>query len=367
MHVTNRQNDPVRVLYMNPIGRIGGAERMLLASVGAIRGAMPSADVHVILLADGPLREKLCNLGAVVSIIELPGQLHRLGDSPSSSSGKWLERAKLLGRLLLAMPSLRQHLRALRTLVKKFQPTLVHSNGLKTHLLTRLAVDGSVPCFWHLHDFYGSRSVARMLLRFAIRPSVIGIAISDSVAADARRALPHLQTTTILNAVDASRFTADGLRCDLDQAAGQSRDVEPSLRVGLLATYARWKGHATFLEAASLTFRRRPDLKIIWYIIGGPIYHTKAQYDETELREIVRHKGLEGRVTLVPFQDDTAAVYRALDIVVHASTEPEPFGLSIVEGMLSARPVIVSAAGGASELFTPDANAIEVSPGDADA
>jgi len=55
---------------------------------------------------------------------------------------------------------------------------------------------------------------------------------------------------------------------------------------------------------------------------------------------------------------------RALDVVVHASTQPEPFGLVIAEGMASGRAVIVSRAGGAEELVTDGVDALSHTPGD---
>src|SRR5712692_6438072 len=67
----------------------------------------------------------------------------------------------------------------------------------------------------------------------------------------------------------------------------------------------------------------------------------------------------------IGFQEHLAPIYQALDVVVHASTQPEPFGLTIVEAMACARPVIVSRAGGAAELFTHDHDAVGVPPGDA--
>ena|SRR5690348_11003706 len=76
--------------------------------------------------------------------------------------------------------------------------------------------------------------------------------------------------------------------------------------------------------------------------------------------------GLEGSVGLVPFQADAAAVYRGLDIVVHASERPEPFGRTIVEGMASGRPVIVARAGGAAELFSEGKSALGHDPGNAE-
>jgi glycosyltransferase involved in cell wall biosynthesis len=55
---------------------------------------------------------------------------------------------------------------------------------------------------------------------------------------------------------------------------------------------------------------------------------------------------------------------RSLDVVVHASTEPEPFGMVIIEGMACRRAVIASQAGGASELFVDEQTALGHPPGD---
>ena len=56
---------------------------------------------------------------------------------------------------------------------------------------------------------------------------------------------------------------------------------------------------------------------------------------------------------------------RALDIVVHASTQPEPFGMVIIEGMACGKAVIAGQAGGAAELFVDGENALAHAPGDA--
>jgi glycosyltransferase involved in cell wall biosynthesis len=54
-----------------------------------------------------------------------------------------------------------------------------------------------------------------------------------------------------------------------------------------------------------------------------------------------------------------------LDIAAHTSTQPEPFGLTIVEAMACGTPVIVSRAGGAAEIFTDGHDALGFQPGDA--
>ena len=115
-----------------------------------------------------------------------------------------------------------------------------------------------------------------------------------------------------------------------------------------MGTFARWKGHEIFLRALSML---GPDVPIRGYIAGGPIYETNgSQYTITELRNLAQGLGLKGRVGFTGFIGNPDAAIRSLDVVVHASTQPEPFGLVIVEAMACGKPVIVSNCGGASEL-----------------
>ena len=130
-----------------------------------------------------------------------------------------------------------------------------------------------------------------------------------------------------------------------------------------MATFARWKGHATFLRALGLLPETLP---VRGYIVGGPVYTTGAsQVSLEELQRAGAAEGLDGRVGFVGYVPTPPHAMRALDVVVHASTEPEPFGLVIAEGMACGRAVVVSAAGGAAEIIEPGVNALSHEPGDA--
>jgi glycosyltransferase involved in cell wall biosynthesis len=63
--------------------------------------------------------------------------------------------------------------------------------------------------------------------------------------------------------------------------------------------------------------------------------------------------------------DRPESALRALDIVVHASTEPEPFGLVIAEAMACGRPLVASAIGGAAEIVRVGVDALTHPAGDA--
>ncbi len=134
----------------------------------------------------------------------------------------------------------------------------------------------------------------------------------------------------------------------------------------MVATYAHWKGHRLFLEAARRVRDAEPTFDFRFLVVGGPIYQTPgSQLTEAELRSWIRELGLERDAGLVPFQRDIWAIYRALDVAVHASTRPEPFGRTIVEAMACERCVVVARAGGAAELFDEGRSALGFTPGSA--
>ena len=58
---TNRQ--PMRITFLNPVGVVGGAERVLLAAIRGAREHLPGARLDVVLFADGPLRAEAERLG----------------------------------------------------------------------------------------------------------------------------------------------------------------------------------------------------------------------------------------------------------------------------------------------------------------
>jgi glycosyltransferase involved in cell wall biosynthesis len=125
---------------------------------------------------------------------------------------------------------------------------------------------------------------------------------------------------------------------------------------------AVWKGHETFLRAIALLPRQ---LSLRGYVIGGGIYQTSGSEQSPEkLHSLAAALGISERLGFTGFLDQPAAAIRALDIVVHASTRPEPFGRVIVEAMGCGRAVITTATGGAAELITPGENALEFRAGD---
>jgi glycosyltransferase involved in cell wall biosynthesis len=203
-------------------------------------------------------------------------------------------------------------------------------------------------------------------LRWASRWAASGIAVSQAVRQDADTVLPRLPVAVVANATDTEHYCpGPAAGRFLDDLAGLPPGPQNALRIGLVATYARWKGHDVFLEAAARLVHEGLPQPVRFYIVGGPIYQTQgSQWSLEELRSRAVGLSTADQLGFVPFQADPAPIYRALDVVVHASTLPEPFGLTIIEAMACGRAVIVSRAGGAAELFRDRHDALGITPGD---
>jgi glycosyltransferase involved in cell wall biosynthesis len=348
----------VRVVFVSPVGVVGGAERVALDLIAALKAADPAFDLSLVAAAPGPLLEQAEAAGARGVLVPIPDRLARTGDTGLSPR----KLAGLAGAAVAGAGYVRRLAAALRGL----RPDVVHSNGVKAHLLTAAAKPRAAKLVWHLHDFLAPRPTAGRALGLAarVRRPDAAVAISRAVAADANVVLPRVPVTVVSNGIDTDHYRpGPGDGPALDRLAGLPPAPTGTVRVGLVATYARWKGQDVFLEAAA----RTADLPVRWFVVGGPVYRTGgSQFSPDELRDLAAKLGVADRVGFVPFQPDPADVYRSLDVVVHASTKPEPFGLTIVEAMACGRAVVVSEAGGAAELFAPGEEAVGVPPGDAD-
>jgi glycosyltransferase involved in cell wall biosynthesis len=356
----------VRILYLNPTASLGGAERILLAVMAAARDAYPSAALHLLLPGPGPLAQEAAELGVTTQVLPLPSELAALGDSGLRDPQKSCSRSGFVRNALWAVPAARRYARALAREVNGRTPDLIHSNGIKTHLLAWLAELSGAPIVWHVHDFYSTRPLVGYLLRWARRRAAHAIAVSHAVQRDVAGLLPTLPVSVVPNAIDVERFSpGPGAAAAIDALAGFPPAAGPVVRVGIVATFARWKGQDVFLAAAARVLKESPPTPVRFYIIGGPIYQTAgSQFSVEELRRTAHQLGLAAHVGFLGFVPNPVSCYRTLDVVVHASTRPEPFGLTIIEAMACARSVVAVSSGGAAELFTPGYDAVGVPPSD---
>jgi glycosyltransferase involved in cell wall biosynthesis len=333
----------MRITFLNPSGQLGGAELCLLDMIAVLRQARPAWELHLVVNEDGPLAERAKGQDARVHILPFPDALATLGDSGTGKVGLVLD-------LILAVPAVRFYGNQLRELLSQNQPDIIHTNGFKMHLLGAMAKTASGALIWHVHDYLSSRPVMKRVLRHYAGRTAVVISNSKSVAEDVERSLgTNRKIISILNVVDLNEFTPEGKKIDLDELSGLPPAQPGTVRFGLLATMSWWKGHRLFLDALA---KLPSELPFRGYIIGGALYQTGSKQETVEqLREYSRRVGVADRVGFTGFVSEPAAAIRALDVVVHASIAPEPFGRVLVEAMACGKPVISSAVGGAGEIL----------------
>jgi glycosyltransferase involved in cell wall biosynthesis len=131
--------------------------------------------------------------------------------------------------------------------------------------------------------------------------------------------------------------------------------------VGFVAStiYAN-KGFHHFMEATIAAAARHPEARFL--IVGNPV---DPPYFDAGFG-MAREAGVADRYRWIRYESRIERIYPALDVVVVPSLAPEGFGLTALEGMVFARPVISYAAGGLAEIHAATGNAERAVPtGDA--
>ena len=308
----------------------------------ALQRLLPELDVDpvVVLAEDGPLVAALRADGFDVRVVPLPS---RVGAYRRDSGIR-----SVLGDLMGFLG----YLRRLRRVVASIDPHLVHTNSMKAHVYGGLVGRSlRVPVVWHVRDrlapdYLGARSarvmraLARVLPRLVLSPSA---GTAATVGRDDVVVVPDCQTITRRRAAGTGRVP-------------EVRDTVA--RIGIVGRISEWKGQHVVLEALAQSGLAGVELRII----GSAMFGETAYEDR--LRGLAADLLEPGHVVFRGFCPDVPAELEELDIVVHASTIPEPFGQVVIEAMAAGVPVVAADRGGPAEVITSGVDGVLVPPSD---
>jgi glycosyltransferase involved in cell wall biosynthesis len=239
--------------------------------------------------------------------------------------------------------------------LKRNRINLVHLNNSFNgdHDLILAAWLSGIPCIAHQRGVPGT--TGRSEIWFGRRLTAI-IAISNFIRADLLdRNLPEGRLHLIHDGIDPARLAVRHRPERLRRSLGVSPE-QPV--VGVVGNIKSWKGQHVFVEAIAEIAARHAD--VVGLVVGAPVDSAYQQ----RLHELARARGIDGRVVFVGYQKHPVDYMRVMDVVVHTSVEPEPFGIVIAEAMALERPVIATALGGPLDIVVDGVTGYLTRPGD---
>lgn len=131
--------------------------------------------------------------------------------------------------------------------------------------------------------------------------------------------------------------------------------------IGIVGNIRPWKGQETVARAVVEIARTVPD--VVCFFVGATTPDDEAYL--AGMKSLLAAAGCERNVRFTGYQKDVPNFINMMEVLIHASVDPEPFGMVVLEGMAQRKPVIGSRAGGPVEMILEGETGFTFPPGDA--
>jgi glycosyltransferase involved in cell wall biosynthesis len=128
--------------------------------------------------------------------------------------------------------------------------------------------------------------------------------------------------------------------------------------IGVVGNIKAWKGQETVVRATAILKKTWPGIRCLF--VGGTV---NGDLYKKNLEQIIEELRINENTIFTGFQDNPADFMNVMDVVVHSSIEPEPFGMVNLEAMYLKKPVISTNIGGPTEIFEDGEDGILIEPG----
>ncbi len=302
----------MRIIITVPWGQtLGGAEAMLQAVLDGAHEA--GHELEPVFFEPGPWPAELIDAGFRVEVIPA-GRLRQVH--------RWTVTVAKLARIF-----------------RDRQPDLILNWAAKTQLYgspAAMLVGMADRVVWW-QQMIPRRS---WIDRCATLLPAAAIGCYSQAAAAAQARLRPARSTFVVSAGAPAPRSSSQEPAPLDVPAGVPV-------VGLVGRLQPWKGQDRLLNAQALLRERGHDIHLV--IVGGDAYGLSPGYAES-LPRLVSRLGLAGAVTMTGQVPDAGPYVDRMDVLVNAS-DPEPFGIVLLEGMARGVAVVAVDSGGPGEFI----------------
>lgn len=304
----------VNILFIHSSSELYGSDRSLLNIVKNIN--KDKYNVHVILPCQGPLVDEMRKIhGIKIEIFEV-AVLRRKNLSVKGG--------------VAYLKDYSRSCKFLKQYIKKNNIDIVDTNTAVVFPGAVAAKRCKIKSSWHIREIIKS-NLENKVISFIMRHNA-DVIIANSKASGKALNVPESKIRVVYNAVE-----------DRETVSISHSNVT----IGMAGRINRWKGQKLLVDAAEIVNKKYPDTV---YMIAGDVY-TGEEFIKEDLVEYIEQKGLTKSVLLLGQVNNMSEFYGGLDIFVLPSTQPEPFGLVVIEAMDFGLPVVATKHGGPVEII----------------
>jgi glycosyltransferase involved in cell wall biosynthesis len=322
----------LRILHVDHATVLGGAERSVLELAAA-----QQARGHVVTVAaggHGAFARAAAERGIDVVSLRLP--VHYVS-APARTGLRGGVRAAV--DLILAS-------RRISSAIETFRPDVVQVHTRKAQLATLPILRRPRPIVLHLRDPLPRQRILRLPVVLAVRRAAHAVALTPWVRLEYERAgaLPRSTAIGVVpSGVDQRR---------LAQLSTPWLDGAAPPRIGFVGQIASWKGPHLLVELAE-HFAGQSGLS--FHLVGDVLFPgAEREYGEW-LRQRIDSSSARASITWHGAAASPEEAMDRIDVLVHTSITPEPFGRVLVEAMASHRPIVALRRGSTTSLLSEDA------------
>lgn len=256
------------------------------------------------------------------------------------------------GNKLTKIPAYWDAIQTRRKLLRDEKIDLVHMNnstlfGIDDWLpAARLA---GLPCIANImgrpYDY--PTGLKRKLVQQYAKVMSISQHVSEELA---KAGYPDEQVVHNVVGIDIERFLA---RVDRPpESVREEFGIAPDkVLVVMVGNLQRWKGHDAVISA----IERMPDKERepFFFLFAGAVRPEDEAY-LAELQGRASAGGFSDAILFAGSRTDIPSLGNAADIMLHASTVAEPFGIVLVEALALSKPLVAANIGGPLEVVTED-------------
>lgn len=332
-----------KVLFVTHVGNPGGAEyKMMHLSAAMGDSAM------IMHLQHGPMEHILAERNLPARVLSLPESI----TSIKRSDGP-LKILRAVPDIVAMLASLAREARQYDVICCMSQKSFILFSLIKPFVRR--------PIIWFMNDILTDGHFSRTMI---LALTTLSRFTADRIVLNSQPSLEAWEKAGgRMTGVD---IAYPGVDTDIFERAAADKESIAACRTAFAKTGGKlaaivgrlspWKGQDVFLRACAAI----PDLSMV--VVGGAQFG--EQDYESSLKKLVDDLGIKDRVTFAGHREDIPQIMAACDVIVHASTLPEPFGQVIVQSGAAGVPVIASQGGGAGEIVVDGKTGLLTPPGD---